>query len=106
MATMKQQVMTRPARDGQEAEISVREIEIPVPGPGQVLVKIKRIGICGSDIHVYYGEHSGTSYPVTQGHEVSGQVAAAAPVRTCLWLERGRDLPGSVPAYLWNKSGS
>lgn len=76
MATMKQQVMTRPARDGQEAEIIFRDIEIPVPGPGQVLVKIKRIGICGSDIHVYYGEHSGTSYPVTQGHEVSGQVAA------------------------------
>lgn len=32
--------------------------------------------------------------------------AAAAPVRTCPWLERGRDLPVSVPAYLWNKSGS
>lgn len=32
------------------------------------------IGICGSDIHVYHGKHPFTSYPVTQGHEVSGEV--------------------------------
>lgn len=74
MAKMKQQVMTRPAKEGNEAEIIFREIEIPSPGPGEVLVRMKRIGICGSDIHVYYGEHSGTGYPVTQGHEVSGQI--------------------------------
>lgn len=76
MATMKQQVMTKPAKNGEEAEIIFRDIEIPTPGAGEVLIRIKRIGICGSDIHVYYGEHSGTGYPVTQGHEVSGQVAA------------------------------
>ncbi len=74
MATMKQQVMTRPAKNGGEAEIIFRDVEIPKPGAGEVLIKIKRIGICGSDIHVYYGEHKGTGYPVTQGHEVSGQV--------------------------------
>ena len=39
-------------------------------------MKIQKIGICGSDIHVYHGEHPFTSYPVTQGHEVSGEVAA------------------------------
>lgn len=49
---------------------------VPEAGPGQVLVKIKRIGVCGSDIHVYHGKHPYTKYPVTQGHEVSGQVAA------------------------------
>ena len=65
---MLQQVMTEPGK------IIFRKIEMPVPGPGQVLVKIKRIGVCGSDIHVYYGEHKGTGYPVTQGHEVSGQI--------------------------------
>ena len=32
----------------------------------QVLVNIKRIGICGSDIHVYHGKHPYTKYPVTQ----------------------------------------
>ena len=67
---MLQQIMSKPG------EIIFREIPVPVPGPDQVLIKIKRIGICGSDIHVYHGTHPYTSYPVTQGHEVSGQVAA------------------------------
>ena len=35
-----------------------------------------RIGICGSDIHVYHGKHPFTRYPVTQGHEVSGRIEA------------------------------
>jgi L-iditol 2-dehydrogenase len=67
---MLQQVMTAPHT------IEFREIPIPVVHKGQVLVKIMRIGVCGSDIHVYHGEHPFTSYPVTQGHEVSGQIVA------------------------------
>lgn len=66
--TMTQQVMVKPG------EIVFREISVPVPEPYQVLVKIKRIGICGSDVHVYHGTHPYTGYPVTQGHEVSGQI--------------------------------
>ena len=65
---MLQQVMTK------AGEITFREIDIPKPTADQVLVKIKRIGVCGSDIHVYHGTHPYTSYPVTQGHEVSGQI--------------------------------
>ena len=68
MALMKQQVMLKPAQGTAEpAEIIFRDIEIPEPKEGEVLIKMKRIGICGSDIHVYYGEHSGTGYPVTRG---------------------------------------
>lgn len=66
--TMVQEVMQKPG------EIIYRDVPIPEPGPDQVLVKIKRIGICGSDIHVYHGTHPYTSYPVVQGHEVSAQV--------------------------------
>ena len=40
-----------------------------------VLLRIRRIGICGSDIHVYHGKHPYTSYPVVQGHEFCGEVA-------------------------------
>ena len=68
MATMKQEVMQEPKH------VIFRDIPIPEVGPDQVLVKIKKIGICGSDIHVYHGTHPYTSYPVTQGHEVSGQI--------------------------------
>lgn len=66
---MLQQVMTKPG------EIMFQEVPVPEVKEGQVLVKIKDIGICGSDIHVYHGKHPFTSYPVTQGHEVSGEIA-------------------------------
>ena len=42
----------------------------------QVLVHIKRIGICGSEIHSYHGLHPATFYPVVQSHEYSGVVVA------------------------------
>ena len=65
---MIQQVMTAPR------QIIFREVPIPVPAPHEVLVKIMRIGVCGSDIHVYHGKHPFTKYPITQGHEVSGRI--------------------------------
>lgn len=68
MKTMRQQVMTAPG------VIEFREVPVPEPEDDQVLVRIRRIGVCGSDIHVYHGTHPFTSYPVTQGHEVSGEV--------------------------------
>lgn len=70
---MIQQLMTAPK------EIMFQEVDIPEPGPDQVLVKIKRIGVCGSDIHVYHGLHPYTKYPVTQGHEVSGKIVKLGP---------------------------
>ena len=63
---MKQQIMVEPGK------IEFREIPIPELKENEVMIKIMRIGICGSDIHVYHGEHPLTTYPVTQGHEVSG----------------------------------
>ncbi len=57
--------------------IEHREIPKPeAPGPNEVILKIERIGICGSDIHVFQGEHPATPYPVVQGHEFSGEVEA------------------------------
>ncbi|MHA2398620.1 MAG: zinc-dependent alcohol dehydrogenase [Promethearchaeota archaeon] len=63
---MKQEVMTAPGK------IEFQDIPIPKLSDNDVLVKILRIGVCGSDIHVYHGKHPYTSYPITQGHEVSG----------------------------------
>lgn len=42
--------------------------------PNQVLIEIKKIGVCGSDIHAYKGKHPFTPLPVVQGHEYSGVV--------------------------------
>ena len=70
---MKQAVMTAPGM------IEIRDVPAPDPAPGQVLLRIKRIGVCGSDIHVYHGKHALTPYPVVQGHEVSGVVEKLGP---------------------------
>ncbi|ODM25753.1 zinc-dependent alcohol dehydrogenase [Acetivibrio mesophilus] len=59
-------------------KIEFHEVEKPELKPGQVLIKIMRIGICGSDIHVNHGKHPFTKYPVTQGHEVSGKIVEVA----------------------------
>lgn len=48
--------------------------------PDQVLMRIRQIGICGSDIHVFHGEHPATPYPVVQGHEYAAEVVAVGAV--------------------------
>jgi L-iditol 2-dehydrogenase len=70
---MKQATMTAPG------QIDVHEAAVPTPGPGEVLLRIQRIGVCGSDIHVYHGKHPLTSYPVVQGHEFSAVLEALGP---------------------------
>ena len=53
--------------------------DVPAPGPikgNEILLRIKKIGICGSDVHVYHGKHPATPYPVIQGHEYSAVVEA------------------------------
>ncbi len=63
---MRQAVIVRPG------EIKLGEAKTPMPGSGQVRIRIQRIGVCGSDIHVYRGEHPFVKYPLVQGHEYSG----------------------------------
>lgn len=63
-----------------DSSVELRELPIPEPGIGQVLIKVKASGICGSDIHYIYHEHKGdkakgTAYlDVVAGHEPCGQV--------------------------------
>jgi L-iditol 2-dehydrogenase len=66
---MLQAVMTKPGI------IEFRQIQKPKIGDKEILMQTKRIGVCGSDIHVFHGMHPYTSYPIVQGHEVSGVVA-------------------------------
>ena len=54
--------------------IEHREVAEPAPGPGEVLLRIHRIGVCGSDVHVNHGKHPFTPYPVIQGHEFCATV--------------------------------
>ncbi len=68
---MRQAIMTSPG--------VIKFHEIPEPGElkeNEVLLRIKTIGVCGSDIHVFHGEHPATPYPVVQGHEYSATIEA------------------------------
>ena len=51
----------------------------PEPGPGEVLVSVTAVGVCGSDVHYYEHGHIGdfvVRAPLILGHEVSGRIAA------------------------------
>lgn len=50
------------------------EKEPPIPQEGEVLVDIKRIGICGTDLHAFKGDQAFFTYPRILGHELSGVV--------------------------------
>ncbi|HMO58112.1 MAG TPA: zinc-binding dehydrogenase [Roseiflexaceae bacterium] len=69
-ATMQALVYTAP-REGTQ----LREIARPQPGPGEVVLEVAAVGVCGTDIHVWqHGMHGGG--PVVLGHEFAGVVAA------------------------------
>ncbi|MEU4690076.1 alcohol dehydrogenase catalytic domain-containing protein [Actinoplanes sp. NPDC023714] len=72
-ATMSAAVLTRAGR------IELREVEIPVPGPGELLVRVAASGICGSDLATYRGTHPYKKAPITLGHELAGTVVATGP---------------------------
>jgi threonine dehydrogenase-like Zn-dependent dehydrogenase len=61
----------------QEFNKPLVEQSIPIPEllPGQVLVKLKASGVCGSDLHMWKGEDSRTRLPMILGHEGIGTVA-------------------------------
>ena len=51
------------------------EKERPTAAPGQALVRIRAVGICGSDLHIYHGRLAFFTYPGTPGHEMAGELA-------------------------------
>ncbi|WEG13361.1 alcohol dehydrogenase catalytic domain-containing protein [Pullulanibacillus sp. KACC 23026] len=65
---MLQAIMMEPGK------IKFNDVPVPEVKTDQIKIKIQRIGVCGSDIHVNHGKHPYTSYPVVQGHEISAEV--------------------------------
>ena len=49
----------------------------PVLQPGQAILKLKRIGICGTDLHAYKGTQPFFTYPRTLGHEIAADLVEA-----------------------------
>jgi threonine dehydrogenase-like Zn-dependent dehydrogenase len=70
---------------------SVLEVEPPSAGPGQVVVDVRRAGICGTDVELFTGqlayfEQGKTRYPVRPGHEWCGVVSAVGADVPASWL--------------------
>ncbi|MED0673878.1 zinc-binding alcohol dehydrogenase family protein [Aneurinibacillus aneurinilyticus] len=65
-------------------QLLVQEVEKPrIKNTTDVLVKVKRIGICGSDMHIYHGTNPLATLPRVVGHEVAGEVVeVGADVKT------------------------
>jgi len=83
---MKALVYTAPHR------IELMEQAKPTPGPGEVLIKIAAVGICGSDMHAYHGQDERRPAPLILGHEAAGTImngpnqgrnATVNPLITC-----------------------
>jgi 2-desacetyl-2-hydroxyethyl bacteriochlorophyllide A dehydrogenase len=55
-------------------EFEYREIDAPLAKPGQAIIKIKRIGICGTDLHAFEGTQPFFEYPRILGHELAGDL--------------------------------
>jgi alcohol dehydrogenase/L-iditol 2-dehydrogenase len=57
--------------------VETREKPIPEIGPDDVLLRVRGVGVCGSDLHQWHADHPWhVNYPVVLGHEFGGEIAA------------------------------
>ena len=66
-----------------------RDVDEPQPASGEVLIKVKACGICGSDVHGLDGSTGRRQPPVIMGHEASGVIVKTGAGVTC-WKEGDR----------------
>ena len=57
-------------------DVALQQLPDPVPGPGEVVIKVHAAGICGTDIKIYHGQYTPYKTPVVMGHELTGRISA------------------------------
>jgi propanol-preferring alcohol dehydrogenase len=62
-----------------QSKLVKREIPVPAPNEGQLLLKVRACGICRTDLHVVDGDLREPRLPVIPGHQIVGEVVAAGP---------------------------
>src|SRR5436309_7190256 len=70
--TMRAMVLEQPKQP-----LVYKMIKVPVPAPGQILVKIIACGVCRTDLHVVDGELTHPKLPLVPGHQIVGRVVSA-----------------------------
>src|SRR5947209_12498515 len=83
-------------------DVRMEERPLPQLGPKDVLVEVKAVGVCGSDVHYFehgrIGSHVVES-PLVLGHEASGEVVAVGPSVTRLTLGQRVSIEPGVPDF-------
>lgn len=74
-------------------EYAVHEVPAPKPGPGEAVVDVERVGVCGTDVEFFTGAmtylHQGhAAYPMRLGHEWAGRVVSVGDGVDPAWLGR------------------
>ncbi len=72
---MKALILKRPCSID-ERPLSIAEVDTPIPGPKEILLKIMTCGICHTDLHIVEGELKPKKLPIIPGHQIVGVVAA------------------------------
>jgi len=74
----------------EKGSVEIREIDMPLFGDEDVLLKVENIGVCGSDLHQWTADHSWpVNYPVVLGHEFGGVISRIGN-RVLGWKEGDR----------------
>jgi len=60
------------------APLTLSDVSLPVPAPGELLIRVEACGVCRTDLHLLDGELPDIHCPITPGHEVVGVVSARA----------------------------
>lgn len=58
-------------------KIGIAEVPEPEARTDEVLVRIRRVGLCGTDFHIFAGRHPFLTYPRVMGHELAGEIESA-----------------------------
>lgn len=69
-STMRAAVLVKPGH------FALRDVPTPRCGPTDVLIKVARVGVCGTDVHIFKGHYAADRLPLIPGHEFAGTVAA------------------------------
>ena len=75
-ATMQALVVLEPSR------MEIRDVPVPVPGPNEVLARVRAVSICGTDVHLIRGDYPGfwpPAFPFIPGHEWAGEIVELGP---------------------------
>jgi L-iditol 2-dehydrogenase len=81
-------------------ELGIEQRPVPDPGPGEVLIRVGSVGVCGSDVHYFEHGRIGpyvVDRPLVLGHEAGGRIAAVGPGVTTLLAGQRVSIEPGVP---------